>query len=501
MKLLKDRYKLLEKIDEDEKVALFLGQTVKEPVANIDIRIVKARFMQKPEFIQRYTQEFQAMAKLDSPLFMKVFDIDFFNNLFFVASEHVEGKNLNTLIKEKTPLTLAQIINIITQLTRAFGIALKENIKYRSLTYEDIVMLDNGKLKILQFHIPRNNTANPEDCSKIQSPSSDIFFIGCLFYEMMSFESIFSLDATVKKIRTIKDFSLDVKRHGIKPAQIEKIKELIYRCITGDITSRYQTIDEVLTALNKFVQDQINTTDVLTTMQVDPGKFKTSETKTQARTKTGPVSVPSILSAGIKNLGTEQAANNSEIPQIISVNQEEAAAGHSEKEQSLKKDADPYDIIFSKKPVNEMMGEIKAKPRKTGAAAPKGKSLSESLEAGINEKNTAAKEKNSSNYITPETSFTDKNLSGENFGAECGSNIEESGIKNTDLFDAEDNAGERRQSGETNKAMKNGTGDAEGVMWKNKKSSGGIFAKIANFWYTMMFVLIGFLSFALYIFW
>ena len=91
MKLLKDKYKLLEKIDEDEKMAMFLAQTVHEPVINVDVRILKKRFMQKPDFVQRYTHEFQAMSRLDLPVFLKIYDIDFFNNLFFVTSEHVEG--------------------------------------------------------------------------------------------------------------------------------------------------------------------------------------------------------------------------------------------------------------------------------------------------------------------------------------------------------------------------------------------------------------------------
>jgi len=53
MKLLKDKYKLLDKLDEDEKIILFLGQSVKEPVANVDIRTLKKRWLRNPDFVQR----------------------------------------------------------------------------------------------------------------------------------------------------------------------------------------------------------------------------------------------------------------------------------------------------------------------------------------------------------------------------------------------------------------------------------------------------------------
>nr|HPG56727.1 protein kinase [Candidatus Wallbacteria bacterium] len=172
MKLLKDKYKLLEKIDEDEKVMLFLAQTVKEPVVNINIRTLKQRRLKNPDFVQRYTQEFQTMAALDSPLFLKIFDIDFYQDVFFVASEHVEGESLHTILKEREKLSLAQIINIVTQLTRAFGHALRENVKYRSLTYSDIIYQVSGKIKILQFHIPRDVISNKDFENKISSVGS-----------------------------------------------------------------------------------------------------------------------------------------------------------------------------------------------------------------------------------------------------------------------------------------------------------------------------------------
>ncbi len=443
MKLLKDKYKLLEKIDEDEKVMLFLAQTVKEPVFNVNIRTLKQRRLKNPDFVQRYTQEFQAMAALDSPLFLKIYDIDFYQDVFFVASEHLEGKSIQAILKERDKLSLAQIINIITQLTRAYGYALRENVRYRALTYSDIIYQTNGKIKITQFHIPRDVISNKEYDNKVSSVNTDIFFVGCLFYELLTHKQLFQADGlSVRNVRVIKDFKLEAyNSKNLNPQQIESLKNVIFKCITSEISSRYQSIDELLNALVNFVSDQINKTDVLTSMQVDPSKFmKTSDAKFQPDDKT---QTP-------KNK-MDETNRDFKIPAFNSFgeNKADAHAAFNEANNNNKTDRDrpadrsaaddnaAYDILFGRKNA----GGLKQA----------------SFETNGNNPNGSASEMTADNN---DTTTTDKKF-----------------FKNT------------RTSG--------------GEMWNNKKSSGGkgVLAKIAGFWYSMLFMLTGFLSFLLYVFW
>lgn len=443
MKLLKDKYKLLEKIDEDEKVMLFLAQTVKEPVFNVNIRTLKQRRLKNPDFVQRYTQEFQAMAALDSPLFLKIYDIDFYQNVFFVASEHLEGKSIQAILKERDKLSLAQIINIITQLTRAYGYALRENVRYRALTYSDIIYQTNGKIKITQFHIPRDVISNKEYDNKVSSVNTDIFFVGCLFYELLTHKQLFQTDGlSVRNVRVIKDFKLEAyNSKNLNPQQIESLKNIIFKCITSEISSRYQSIDELLNALVVFVSDQINKTDVLTSMQVDPSKFmKIDGNKSQPDDKTqSPKNKP------------DETGNDFKIPAFNSFgeNKPDARAAFNEANNNKTTDRDrpadrsaaddnaAYDILFGRKNA----GGLKQASFETNGNKPDG----------------SASEMTADNS---DTTTTDKKS-----------------FKNT------------RSSG--------------GEMWNNKKSSGGkgLLARIAGLWYSMLFVLTGFLSFLLYVFW
>jgi serine/threonine-protein kinase len=444
MKLLKDKYKLLEKIDEDEKVMLFLAQTVKEPIVNINIRTLKQRRLKNPDFVQRYTQEFQAMAALDSPLFLKIYDIDFFQDVFFVASEHLEGKSIQAILKERDKLSLAQIINIITQLTRAYGYALRENVRYRALTYSDIIYQTSGKIKITQFHIPRDVISNKEYDNKVSSVNTDIFFVGCLFYELLTHKQLFQAGGlSVRNVKVIKDFKLEAyNSKNLTPQQVESLKNIIFKCVTSEISSRYQSIDELLNALVSFVSDQINKTDVLTSMQVDPSKFmKTGgfnpqpDDKTRAPKNKTAETVHEFKVPAFNSFGENKPEANAAFNETNANNKPER---DRPSDRSAADDNAAYDILFGRK------------------------------NAGG----------------TKSASFA-----ANNDGAGAGS---ESGQTPADKNDA-------NQGGKTHKGAR-GSG---GEMWNNKKSSGGkgIIAKIAGFWYSMLFVISGFLSFLLYVFW
>lgn len=446
MKLLKDRYKLLEKTDEDEKVVKFLGQTVTEPVASVDILTLKKRWMQNPEFVQRYTQEYHSMASLDSPLFLKVYDIDFSNNLFFVATEHIEGRTIHDMLIMRDRLSLAQIINIVTQVARALGHAMRENIKHRALTYSDIVLTEAGKVKITQFRIPRNVTSSFDSDAASGKPlpvpgqSSDIFFAGSLFYELLTFEPLASV-ASVRQIKAPKDFTITVRNAGgMKPVQTEGVKEIIYRCVTAEISARYQTIDELLAALVKFVQEQVNKTDVLTTMQVDPARFAKDEKKAAQRE---PVAPPQILPGA---LGKAQPPEGKPASSKVSALPQQPAA-HD----------DPYAILFGKAPLT-------AKPTRGESAA--------------------AKAPPAASRTSP-ASPSQPALDGSAAPAH-----EEAGLDDGDEMPAKAPA-----------AVQEPSDPGATSIWKNRKSGKSLFAKIANFWYTMMLAITSFLCFVLYIFW
>jgi hypothetical protein len=251
----------------------------------------------------------------------------------------------------------------------------------------------------------------------------------------------------------IKDFKLEAGSvKNIAPPQIEAIKNIIFKCITSDISARYQSIDELLNALVRFVSDQINKTDVLTSMQVDPSKFmRTGADEVQADKKTqdgkgkNQPSFADFKVPAFKGPGDTTQNGNSDFPLNLNSGKEKRSGAPANDEAA-------YDILFGKKNAREM---------KTVAYGGDAKSAGE-------------------------------DASGENpFMAR----------ENSQQYDQSEN----EDSAEAPACSKTAAGgrSADGEMWSNKKTAGAksLLAKIANFWYSMLFVITGFLSFLLYVFW
>ena len=117
--------------------------------------------------------------------------------------EYVEGKNLKDLIKKRGKLTLSEVIDIMLQITDGMSVAHDSYIIHRDIKPQNIMILENGLVKIMDFGIAMamNSTQltqtnsvmgsvhylPPEQASgKGASLQSDIYSMGILMYELLS---------------------------------------------------------------------------------------------------------------------------------------------------------------------------------------------------------------------------------------------------------------------------------------------------------------------------
>ncbi len=156
-----------------------------------------------PDLIERFENEARIVARINHPDFVTVYDFGRTSeNHFFIAMEYVDGGNLtehltrhNLNIQEKTELC-GQIAACMARLH-------EYKIIHRDLKPENILVTSSGKLKIADFGLSLNATAqtktaegallgtplymSPEQVNnKKLTPASDIFALGVIFYTVMS---------------------------------------------------------------------------------------------------------------------------------------------------------------------------------------------------------------------------------------------------------------------------------------------------------------------------
>lgn len=156
--------------------------------------------------------------------------------------EYVEGETLKQLLKKRGTLTLSEAIDIMLQLTDGMTHAHDSYIIHRDLKPQNIMIQDDGQIKITDFGIAMalNSTQltqtnsvmgsvhylPPEQASgKGSTTKSDIYSMGIIFYELLSGSLPFKGDNAVEiALKHMKEPLPDLtKTDGAIPQSIENI--------------------------------------------------------------------------------------------------------------------------------------------------------------------------------------------------------------------------------------------------------------------------------------
>ncbi len=160
-----------------------------------------------PELLQRFYREAESAGQLRHPNIVTIYDIDEAEGTPFIAMEFLEGESLEKLIRTRKPLPMYRKLDIIIQACRGLHYAHQRGIVHRDVKPANIVVLNDGLVKIVDFGIARISDASmtrtgiilgtpmymsPEQVrGKSVDPRSDIFSLGVILYEFLTFTSPF----------------------------------------------------------------------------------------------------------------------------------------------------------------------------------------------------------------------------------------------------------------------------------------------------------------------
>jgi serine/threonine-protein kinase len=129
------------------------------------------------------------------------------NERFYIAVEPLDGPSVKSIVHDKTPMPLAQKLNVIAQAADALECAHRKKIVHQSLLPRDIVILNGNTVKVHGFHLRRfeddvRSAAEvlfgkvvylaPEQVKgEATAATTDIFSLGTILYEFVSFNMPF----------------------------------------------------------------------------------------------------------------------------------------------------------------------------------------------------------------------------------------------------------------------------------------------------------------------
>lgn len=209
-----DRYQIVKTIGEGGMANVYLAyDTILD--RNVAVKVLRGDLANDEKFVRRFQREALSASSLSNPNIVEVYDVGEDNGEYYIVMEYVEGKHLKALLKKRGKLTVPEVIDITLQITNGLSVAHDSYIIHRDIKPQNILILENGMIKITDFGIAVAMNATqltqtnsvmgsvhylpPEQASgKGATLQSDIYSIGILMYELLTGKLPFRGDNAVE---------------------------------------------------------------------------------------------------------------------------------------------------------------------------------------------------------------------------------------------------------------------------------------------------------------
>src|SRR5213595_4296979 len=118
------------------------------------LKVLPAELTAKETNLKRFDREARLASALDHPNICTIFDMDEVEGLHFIAMQYVEGKNVRQLCNGR-PLELDSALRIGIQVADALATAHARGIIHRDVKSGNVMVSDNGQVKILDFGLAK----------------------------------------------------------------------------------------------------------------------------------------------------------------------------------------------------------------------------------------------------------------------------------------------------------------------------------------------------------
>lgn len=300
-----DRYQIIKSIGEGGMANVYLAyDTILD--RNVAVKVLRGDLANDEKFVRRFQREALSASSLSNPNIVEVYDVGEDNGEYYIVMEYVEGKHLKNLLKKRGKLTVAEVVDIVLQITNGLSVAHDSYIIHRDIKPQNILILENGLIKITDFGIAVAMNATqltqtnsvmgsvhylpPEQASgKGATLQSDIYSIGILMYELLTGKLPFKGDNAVEiALKHLKEPMPSIKDE--LPDIPQAIENIILKATAKNPKNRYadarEMHEDLKTCLDESRANELKITFKYPENDYDDTKLlKTVKTKEESKTQ------------------------------------------------------------------------------------------------------------------------------------------------------------------------------------------------------------------------
>jgi len=197
-----DRYELEELCGSGGMSSVFRARDVQLD-RSVAIKILHERYVDDPEYVERFRREARAVARLSHPNIVTVIDRGEDNGLQYIVFEHVDGENLKELVVRSGRLPVRRAVELALSVADGLAFAHEHGLVHRDVKPQNVLLSREGDVKVTDFGIARSLDVEhgvtqtgtvlgtgeylaPEQASgKPVSPATDVYSLGVVLWELL----------------------------------------------------------------------------------------------------------------------------------------------------------------------------------------------------------------------------------------------------------------------------------------------------------------------------
>jgi len=230
----------------------------------VALKLLSSHFRKTKDMQDRFLREARAAGAIQHPNIVTVYDLGEGDGQLFIAMEFVEGRDLSDVIALRDPLALERKLDIVIEMLEGLHYAHQRGVIHRDVKPSNVRVMPDGRVKLMDFGIARLQSADvsgggaivgtptymaPEQITNgAITAATDVFAVGCLLYELLSFQKPFegeSVHGVLYQVLTTDPKPLRTLAPSI-PAALERV---VAKAMNKAPEDRYETAGQMQSTL------------------------------------------------------------------------------------------------------------------------------------------------------------------------------------------------------------------------------------------------------------
>ncbi|MFG1701787.1 Stk1 family PASTA domain-containing Ser/Thr kinase [Nonomuraea sp. M3C6] len=153
-RLLDGRYRIESRIARGGMATVYLALDIRLD-RTVALKVMHRSLAEDPAFVRRFIGEAKSVASLSHPNVVHVFDQGTDNDIVYLSMEYVPGKTLRDILRDRGRLPAREALEIMIPVLAALGAAHQAGMVHRDVKPENVLMTDDGRVKVVDFGLAR----------------------------------------------------------------------------------------------------------------------------------------------------------------------------------------------------------------------------------------------------------------------------------------------------------------------------------------------------------